>query len=257
MIDLSLIQFKLSMQCIESGYVAGIGGAECHGLFFSMLDKIDPQYATAIHRAPVKPFSIGKLGGRGRRERGYFHLLPDNEYSFHLNSLDEECATILELMTGQIRPQHMFRLGTATCRWLKWEVVKKKDYPSIFATNKANKPSLRFISPTCFRSQGKSLLFPQPVHLFSSLESRWNRFAHEEIDLGNIDEQIMVSKYNLRTTYTMFNRYNQVGFTGQVGFSWHGRVSGEVKQQVNALLSFAQFSGVGYKTSMGMGEIRI
>lgn len=257
MSQLPLTRLKLSLQCIKDGYVSGIGGAEVHGLLFAMLEDIDPNYAAAVHQTPIKPFSIGQLRGQGEVAKGMFYLQRDQAYTFHLNGLNEQCSAAFSCLMEHIRPQHQFRLGTASCRWLKWEVVDEKAYQDLLATPVASRPRIRFISPTCFRSQGKSILFPEPNQLFGSLASRWNKFSPVPVKLEDFADHIMVSRYNLRTVYVLFNRYNQVGFTGQLGFSWQGRVSHEIKQLMSALMAFAGFSGIGYKTAMGMGEVTI
>ena len=53
-----------------------------------------------------------------------------------------------------------------------------------------------------------------------------------------------------------FGNYQETGFTGQCSFILSDVLSMEQVQHINALADFAVYSGVGAKTTMGMGQTR-
>jgi len=249
---IELMQVEFEFLCTDHGHVYGIGGGELHGLLFAMLEQVSPRQAAAIHASVIKPFSVSPLLGSGKRQGGFFYLEEGKHYSFTVSGLDTEMSTLLIELAKQVRPEHQFRLGTATGKWTKYNIVRQTDYFGIMAGKPAVKMSVIFRSPTSFRSQGIQKLFPQPSLVFWGLEERWNHFCPKYISLPDPDDKIMVSRYKLRTIHVKFPTYRQTGFVGEVEYRF-----AQTAFEANTLLRFAEFTGIGYKTSMGMGNIKI
>jgi CRISPR-associated endoribonuclease Cas6 len=118
-----------------------------------------------------------------------------------------------------------------------------------------------FESPTAFRSQGQTIVFPLPRLVFGSLLSRWNHYAPQPLApelVEAFDMGIDVDRYTLKTQMQDFGRYQlQVGFVGQCTFGIRKCVTAEVVRGVRLLATFAFFAGVGYRTTMGMGQVRL
>ncbi len=144
---------------------------------------------------------------------------------------------------------------------------------------------LHFLTPTTFHSAGQNILFPLPALLFGGLGRRWGIAAtetHAAVDgvdappldwglLTTIKEQTLVTRYDLRTDMLQYRHHRSGDGRGdeevrgagplsqQKGF--FGRCELEVPKDPAAaraahlLADFAYFAGVGYKSSMGMGEI--
>ena len=121
--------------------------------------------------------------------------------------------------------------------------------------------TLVFESPTAFRSQGRTVLFPTSRLVFGSLLSRWNSYAPLPLDtalLEPLEMGIDVDRYTLQTQMQDFGRYQlQVGFVGQCTFGVRKDVATEVVWGMLLLAAFAFFAGVGYRTTMGMGQVRL
>lgn len=142
--------------------------------------------------------------------------------------------------------------------------------------------SLEFRSPTALsngqRAWGKQMyLFPDHERVFSGLARAWNYWAPVQyaLDLqalqGYIREWVTVTHYELRTQTVHFDCATQEGFTGKCTYAFMdaprestyryaqakvvgaGLTSG---QALHLLSSFAFYAGVGYKTTMGMGQVR-
>jgi CRISPR-associated endoribonuclease Cas6 len=118
---------------------------------------------------------------------------------------------------------------------------------------------LTFLSPTAFRSQGRTLLMPLPRLVFTSLLEWWNRYAPFPLSpaiLEDVEADVDIARYTLHTQMLDFDRYRQVGFVGDCEFLARRGTPAVILQHLHLLTAFALFSGVGYKTTMGMGQVR-
>jgi CRISPR-associated endoribonuclease Cas6 len=119
--------------------------------------------------------------------------------------------------------------------------------------------SLRFTSPTTFRSQGAAVPFPLPDLVFGSLLNRWNAFCPITLhpDARRFAaECVVTSKYNLRSQYVAFAQGEHGAAVGCVGLCRYvirnaDRYWGGVMRTLGA---FAFFAGVGAHTTIGLGQ---
>jgi CRISPR-associated endoribonuclease Cas6 len=129
-----------------------------------------------------------------------------------------------------------------------------------------------FATPTAFsrgqKQWGRLLkMFPEPSFVFESLARQWDLFAPPDLRLvtsgvtpHNIgawcEEQVIVTRYSLETCYLPSNKFGQTGFQGNVIYEIKGSPAAPEASWLSPLARFALFSGVGYKTTMGMGQAR-
>jgi CRISPR/Cas system endoribonuclease Cas6 (RAMP superfamily) len=59
----------------------------------------------------------------------------------------------------------------------------------------------------------------------------------------------------LETAFLSFGAYSETGCIGNTAYSFH-EVNAADLRAINALADFAEYAGVGAKTSMGMGQAR-
>ncbi len=124
--------------------------------------------------------------------------------------------------------------------------------------------ALRFDSPTAVSfndDSGKKFdLLPTPWRVFDSLCRKWNAFAETPIAVPEavrawVETNVLVSGHNIRTEALAFERFTQKGFAGTVVYEAKSDDAAMLRV-VNALADFALYAGVGYKTTMGMGQCR-
>ncbi|MEK7281238.1 MAG: CRISPR system precrRNA processing endoribonuclease RAMP protein Cas6, partial [Chloroflexota bacterium] len=93
--------------------------------------------------------------------------------------------------------------------------------------------------------------------VFGSLLARWNDLSPMKLSesiKAIVEGKVKLSRYNLRTHILHFPNYQEVGFEGSSVFMIDKDVDDETVQALNALADFAFYSGVGAKTTMGMGQ---
>ena len=116
-------------------------------------------------------------------------------------------------------------------------------------------------------------LLPLPQYVFPYLAYRWHELAppelanvvqKERIEQYALDDGIVIADYDLKPHTVKFTTHWQHGFVGTC--TYHLRGAGEattdeapltLKQQAMLLAKLAFYSGVGYKTAMGMGRTRL
>jgi hypothetical protein len=140
---------------------------------------------------------------------------------------------------------------------------------------------LEFDSLTTFNRGGTrnkaygnySALLPLPHYVFPGLAKRWQDVAppslsayiqYERVEQYCQDEGIVISDYALKPHRLKFTTHIQPGFVGTCTYDLRGPdepASADspltVRQQILLLANLAFYTGIGYKTTMGLGRTRI
>jgi CRISPR-associated endoribonuclease Cas6 len=151
------------------------------------------------------------------------------------------------------------------------EKARKKHFGS------HNSLTLEFGSLTTFNRGSKKtgygpypVLVPMPHYVFQNLLMRWEDIAPPE--LFNViqkeavekyleEDGIILTDYELTSHYVHFTTHKQRGFVGACTYQLRGHDQElpedaplTIRQQIYLLTQLAFYSGVGYKTAMGMGQ---
>ncbi len=114
-------------------------------------------------------------------------------------------------------------------------------------------------------------LLPLPQFVFLWLARRWRELAPpeladiiqcEQIEHYIAEDGIIIDDHALQTHRVQFNRHPQRGFLGTCTYELRGPDEARpsqltVRQQLVLLSWLAFYTGVGYKTTMGMGQVRV
>ena len=119
---------------------------------------------------------------------------------------------------------------------------------------------LRFCTPTCFKSVGQYLPLPTTRLIVQSLMKKWNGCISEcpiEDEDGQGMETLAAGlrprDFQLRSR-TYYLKGNSIpGFVGEL--TLENRLNGFHRELADALLLFADFAGIGIKTTLGMGGV--
>ncbi len=253
------------MRCLQSGEVRGNGVEQLHGAVFTWLKERNPAAATRLHEEAEKGFVMTPIESSASltRKNGFLQLEKGGLYQFCLNSLNEFTC----------------ELFTDLCQWLTQRVFHLHNaYLQIESAHSLNKPltyeelleaslssladkhwTLEFLTPTSFRRHGKQELFPLPELVYGSLLRRWNQHSTSPFPGGSEHEfqKLLMTRYNLQTELLAFSTYKVVGCKGKASYALPPDGSPYLNVQVAVLNKFASFAGVGYKTTMGMGMVRV
>lgn len=290
-----LFSILLRLHPIEVGWVSPSAGREAHAAFLDIVRQNNADLAEQLHQPNQRrPFTVGLLQGfnhltaaqleEALMRNQQVQVSPGQVYWLRITLLDAAIFGVLfqHLIT---KPRtFILRLGEA-----RFEVSRLIGSPepgaaanswaaySSFAemstfTRIQSEYAFEFATPTAFsmgqKSWGKVMnLLPEPAYVFESLAKQWEVFAPAHLRLTATGlivrdfvswcaESLVVVCYRLETRYLPSNKFAQPGFQGTITYEVKRAQSSREARWLTPLAHFALFSGVGYKTSMGMGQAR-
>lgn len=228
-------------------------GSVFHGLLMELMDSDE---ASRLHdESAIRPYSQ------------YVHY--DRDYQvpvWCINILDEsvEKRVVPYILENIGVPVKLEQKGYSII--MKGIIYDKKiDYDmiadDIFLANTINRTvNIDFITTTSFKKNGRFVVMPELYLIFQSLINKWNAFSVdnkiEEDDLAkSLAEMCEIYKYRLSSKLFSVDGKNIYGFAGEMSIRIHG--NDMVKRIILLLLSFAEYSGIGTKTALGMGAVRV
>jgi CRISPR-associated endoribonuclease Cas6 len=232
---------------------------------------VDPDLATTLHNANTrKSFTLSPIQGLPSPSQGLITLREGWMCWLRVTILNDVLfRTFIEyFLYGTARPS--LRLGDAhftvseilttpgSHPWAGYttleELQKRLDEPP--------PPSIAFHlhSPTSFKTQNDQFeLIPYPKFVFGNLANAWKTLSGE--DQVKAIEQYALSHLRLvlhrieRKALVLHNR-PQLGVVGQVEYHFLDRIDTPLARALNLLADLAFFTGLGRKTTQGMGQCR-
>jgi CRISPR-associated endoribonuclease Cas6 len=101
-------------------------------------------------------------------------------------------------------------------------------------------------------------ILPDPPLIFGQLADYWDNLTGSDTrDAIRLfcAENVVVARYSLETHMYEYRRNKQVGFTGKVTFEILDKKAPEMTQHLNRLADLAFYTGIGSKTTQGMGQV--
>lgn len=267
--DVSLASLVIELRSEKDLALPRTTGHNVHAAFLELVGQTDPRLASSLHSSDrEKPFTLSWLKGRLVFDNGLRLLRRDETYWFRVTGFSE--AVIKCLVNWLERPPQIVRLFNENLSVVR---LTAEDHPAAGLSGfkslyhgvmdlKQEVPrelTLRFLTPTTFRTGDYNTLFPIPRLVFYSLAQKWNEYA--PIHLGDmvhrlIDETVIVSRHRLRTQMLEFDDYRQIGFMGETTFRISDLAPDMLVRMIRLLADFAFYAGVGYKTTIGMGQVQ-
>ena len=244
-------------------------GQQVHGLFLSWIRQLHPTLNAQLHHGPLpRPYTLSSLLGCKRHVNSLI-LRRDVPCYLRLTLLDGgdiwKClnASFAELQplvgylgSAEVRLAHIDE--TLSPQSFNW--VGSTDWQTLTTTPSQHFVTFCFVSPTAFSlGQRHFELFPYSYHVWTSVLRAWNAYAPERFHMDErrvrqacADHTIGVAQCDIQTHMLHFPNFVQKGFIGTCTYF----LRDESVSEFAALAAFAQYAGVGYKTTMGMGQVR-
>ena len=290
-----LFSLLLRLHPIEAGMVAPGAGNQVQAAFLDMIRQMDPALSEWLHTPNQRrPYTVGLLQGfnhvtpteldEARIRQQMLPVRPGQTYWLRITILD---ATLFGSLTRYFitNPRALVvrlgdvgfevsrllttpEAGTSSQSWVAYA-----SFDDVHVLRPAQKLyRFEFVSPTAFsmgqKAWGKLLkVFPEPSYVFESLAKQWDSFAptHLRMEAWSssprslsawCEENLVVAHYALETSSLHTSKFGQVGFQGSITYEVKGVPSAPEATWLSPLARFALFSGVGYKTTVGMGQTR-
>lgn len=214
-----------------------------------IMEHIEEEYAEILHQSNLKPYSQCVVKQDDKRI-WYIRTVTQKAYKkmiIPLSQLNE-----FEIKNGQIHV-NIVRRNFET----RAENELLKEFYEIPANRFLN---LTFQTPTAFKSNGKYVFYPDIRMIYQSLMMKYTA-SSEEMDMIDEDtlEQLTqnseIVRYHLRSMSFPLEGVNIPGFVGSIRLKIKG--TDTMARYARMLMKYGQYSGVGIKTAMGMGAIRL
>lgn len=269
-----LYSIALLLRPEREGTIRATMGHQVHSAFLKTIRRADKALADVLHHPslPIRPFTVSPLLDLPPARNRRIAITPDQTYTLRFTVLLPEIFQqfMNRFLHGSGRPT--LRLGRVTFQIHEILVTPGASPWSGYTTfaelvaDAAPDPevTLQFLSPTAFnlgqKEWGKQFhIFPEPKFVFESLLRTWNAFSPfplpREPLIAYVTDHVVVKRYALESKMLHYPRHYQVGFMGSVTYGLMAD-DDEVRRQLNALADFAFYAGVGYHTTMGMGQTR-
>lgn len=255
----------------ESATLPALEGYLSQSAFLRLISQFDSTLARRLHDEPnYRPYTVSPIRGGwisgdnitlGQGQPCYLRvtLLDGGSLWNALQTYFREAGPIsmrlgstdFELTGVLIAPA----VGQSIWAWsADWQTLASLPAQSIV--------TMHFVSATAFSLGGHQFcLFPEPRLIWASLLRTWNRYAppsmhiQQEAIRESIEKHIAVTECTLRHAYLHFPKFVQKGFIGRCTYRLNADRS--LAAQLTSLAAFAYYSGVGYKTTMAMGQVRL
>lgn len=229
-----------------------------HAQVLTWLKRGKPEISALIHNSQQSPISISELIRRNNSpitKSGNCQEI--NRLFFKVNLLQ---GYLLPILLKGIEAEKEILLANRKFIMIGIDTMPGVDSQAKLATYKelaehsksSGEIHLKLISPTSFKQNNCIQPFPLPELVFSNLLRRWNAFAPAEYHFPKIDWQGMTAAYDLKTKVIK----KEVTEIGSVGWVRYAFKNGEQARIATILANFANFSGIGRKTALGMGRVQ-
>ena len=238
-------QIKIKLLLPEGADFSVNKSSLMHGVLSGL---IPAGYAEKMHEQSLHPYTQYI-----RQEKDGFYWV--------ISTLDDECEKyILEPVNNaeEIYIEHndlLIGLGERIVSGISADDL----FLSYGMNDGSRKTTLVFLTPTAFKSSGQYVNMPSVPLIFQSLIRKYDSFSGNTIlsdeFVQEIAGRVLISSYDLRSTVFPLEGITIPSFTGRITFYVKG--GGALPGMIRMLCEFARYSGVGIKTSMGMGAVDV
>ncbi|MFP5273669.1 CRISPR-associated endoribonuclease Cas6 [Coleofasciculus sp.] len=253
-----------------------LSGRHLHALFLNLVSSVDRNLGDYLHEAKSdKAFTLSPLQLQHRGDTAspilqWQHHKPIPQGTpcwWRISLLDDTLFSQLTHLWLNLNPEQPWHLGPADLQITSILGTPQKGMPGCWANALSYKQlydqasecdralNFAFSTPTAFRQSKYDCALPTRELVCNSLIKRWNQYSGIEFP-KTLVEHIFPSFFDIHTELVADSRSKFIGCIGGMNFRIMGEVDSETIQQINALADFALYSGVGRKTTMGMGMVR-
>lgn len=216
-----------------------------------LMSHIRQEYAQALHESGLHPY---RQSLEMREGKNIWTVAVTNEEAYEQIIRPLESCEFYE-----------FILTHDKCKIVvsdkKSEKVMKKQLTEKFYFEDAKRfIDIDFMTPTAFKSQNQYIFYPDMRLIYQSLLNKYEACSLEEtMKSPELLEQMIkntnIIQYNLRSCNYHIGKVKIPAFIGKIRLKIHGPQS--LVNFANLLFHFGEYSGVGIKTAMGMGTMKV
>ena len=266
----------LNLVSLQSGRLAGSVGELAHAAFYAMIQAVDAGLSAQLHDAQTRAaFTLSPLVGLGPDKAGKVQNIQIGQAGWlRVTLLDDPLfAVLVRRLLTQAQPQ--IQLGNITCAitdvWGTPESHPWAGYitlPELVAQAEVRQRwVLEFASPTAIRwgeadnGVRRVEMFPLPRMAIAGLRSRWDKLTGESWGREFedwVERNVVVGRvWRWETATVAFQRQRYMGGLGKLEYRLLDTSDGRAAAHLNRLLQLGFYTGIGTKTTHGLGQMRL
>ncbi|MEZ4705937.1 MAG: CRISPR system precrRNA processing endoribonuclease RAMP protein Cas6 [Caldilineaceae bacterium] len=284
----SLHALVINLIAQNAGTLPGSVGELAYGAFYAAVQAVDPVLSAQMHDAQTRSaFSLSPLYGYWQSPQDKrIHVNPGQPGWLRLGLLDEELFAVFMqhiLYSGLTGGAPTIRLGNVDFAirevqgspgshpWSGYttlaDLARLDETLDQTPGDLPTRWTLEFASPTAIRWQQadngarKVEVFPWPRIALASLRSRWDKLTGDAYGLDFeewVGRNLVVGRvWNWQTEPFAYKRQSYIGGFGKLQYVLLDPSNRRYAIHVHRLLHLAFFAGIGYKTTHGMGQVRV
>lgn len=217
-----------------------------HGV---LMECIDTGYAEYLHRSETHPYS-SHLELRGEEWFWVVSTLNEEAYKY---IIEEKLSKLTEFKIENKEMQVQVLEKKITKR--DSDELEKKFYQE----NCSRYVELQILTPMSFKQRGRYVFAPDVRLIYQSLINKYDKISDGEMfdedTLEYLIEHTFIANYNIRSMNFYMEGVKIPGFIGKLILKINGAQT--MVNFGNILFEFGEYSGIGIKSSIGMGAVKI
>lgn len=219
-------------------------GSIFHGY---LMENINSEYADYFHSVSINPFTscIYKDDKTGK-------------FNWRITMLNEMSYNMLMSAFKEGIPKSIYLSNKEMEVNIKSFTLSKKNIEEIFSDDR-NTTSVKFVTPTSFKSNGVNHIYPNIKTLLQGIINKINTYfddieLSDEKVINKLLENVYIRDYNLRTQFFYLEKIKIKGFVGRINIGL--AVKDEALEKLlSIIIKLSEYTGFGMKTSLGMGAV--
>ena len=216
-----------------------------------LMEHVKPEYAVKMHESALHPYSQWIVS---HNDRNQWNICTTNEEAFQqmIVPLLDTSFSEFTLEHGNqkiaIRNKNVSQMDSARFMEEFYFQTAERYIPLCFET------------PTAFKQDGAYVYIPDLALIYQSLMNKYDSASSDDMvkneeALEHLVQYSRIVQYNVRSTWYSVNGIRIPAFLGTIVIKVNGPQT--MVNFANFLFRFGEYAGVGIKTAMGMGSIRI
>lgn len=213
-----------------------------------LMKEIEPSFAEYLHYNQTNPFTSCIVREKSG-DKAHWRITTFNKMAY-----DMIIAPLAGRSSDSIYIEHKdmeFQIKNMK--------VEKSSFEELYLNTKRT-PRLRLLTPTSFKSDGRTHIFPDVKVLLNGVINKINLHSdsiriEDEHALEELMKGMYLRDYNLRTAVFSMEKIKVKGFIGTLDVGLYGDPA--LLELLNFILASAEYTGLGIKTSLGMGGVNI
>lgn len=216
----------------------------------ALMELLPGEYADELHLSKLHPYTQ-HLEMRKGEWYWIITCLTKVSYQYIIEEALEPCSELVLKKHDQI-----IKLVQKTYSKLAY-----KDLMEAFYELQGEKfVRIQFLTPTAFKQRGHYLFYPDVRCLYQSLMNKYDSASAGEImtdedALEQLCEHTKIHRYDLKSTNFYLEGTKVPGFIGSITLRLDGTKT--MNSFAKMLFEFGEYSGVGIKTTLGMGALKL